>query len=403
MRKEDVSGIIVYVLILAIAVVFGLTVLREHATTVMDDMGGVVVYILYIFGAILSGVLFNSIMFEVAHILGAKAGRYQIVSVNILGLLWFKEEGKTKFKLSSYDGLTGETKILPKKDVKKEPNPSPYLLFGTLFYMVELVAIIIVFTLFGQSGGAIENVAYFLLIMVVLGGMILLYNILPIKLDATTDGYRMRMTTSAANKIAFNELLRVEYAISQGEENVEIATFTEISNFTAELNLNKVYVLLDKKEFEEAEKLIDIIIEGKEKVSEKVYVRARCQKIYINIITKPLEEARKFYEEQVPMAERRDISNDRAMVSIRTYLLMSGLLDGSKSECLYAINNAARCFNNTPKQRRKVEADLFNDAIDKIDQLHPTWKLAEYHIEYEEPEEKKKKKQSESNRSIYFV
>ena len=29
MRKEDVSGIIVYVLILAIAIVFGLTVLRR--------------------------------------------------------------------------------------------------------------------------------------------------------------------------------------------------------------------------------------------------------------------------------------------------------------------------------------------------------------------------------------
>ena len=390
MRKEDVSGIIVYVLILAIAVVFGLTVLREHASASGMET---VVYIIYIFGAILLGVLFNAVLFEVAHILGAKAGRYQIVSVNILGLLWYKEDGKTKFKFSGYDGLTGETRILPKKDAKKEPNPSPYLLFGTLFYMVELTIVIVLFSMFGlegEDGSVIKNIVYFLLIMAVLGGMILLYNILPFKLDAMTDGYRMRMTTNAANKIAFNELLRVEYAISQGEENVEIATFKEISNFTAELNLNKVYVLLDKKQFKEAEELIDIIIEGKEKVSEKVYVRARCQKIYINIITKPLEEARKFYDEQVPMQERRDISNDRSMVSIRTYLLMSGLLDGSKSECLFAINNAGKCFNNTPKQRRKVEADLFNDAIDKIDQLHPTWKLGEYHIEYVEQPEKKK-------------
>ena len=65
MRKEDVSGIIVYVLILAVAVVFGLTVLREHATAVTEDMGGTFVYIIYIFGAILAGVLFNSILFEI--------------------------------------------------------------------------------------------------------------------------------------------------------------------------------------------------------------------------------------------------------------------------------------------------------------------------------------------------
>ena len=390
MRKEDVSGIVVYLLILAIAIVFGITVLREHASNSNMDT---FVYVIYILGAILVGVLFNSIMFEMAHILGAKAGRYQILSVNILGLLWYKEEGKTKFKFGGFDGLTGETKILPKKDVKKEPNPSPYLLFGTLFYLVELTIVIILFTLLNVKTNDIStNIAYFILVVSVIGGMILIYNILPFKLDAMTDGYRMRMTTNAANKIAFNELLRVEYAISQGEENVEIATFSEITNFTAELNLNKVYVLLDKKEFLEAEKLLDIIINGKETVSEKVYVRARAQKIYINIFTKPLEEAKKFYDEQVPMSERRQISNDISLVSIRTYLLMSGLLDGSKSECLFAINNVRKCFNSTPKQRQKTEADLFNEALHRIDEMHPTWKLSEYKIVLEEKPVKEKKK-----------
>ena len=390
MKKEDVSGIIVYLLILAIAVVFGITVLREHASNSNMDT---FIYIIFILGAILTGVLFNSIMFELAHILGAKAGRYEILSVNILGLLWFKEDDKTKFKFSGFDGLTGETKILPKKDVKKEPNPSPYLLFGTLFYLVELIIVIVLFTLFNTKiNDVLTNTGYFLLVVAVIGGMILIYNILPFKLDAMTDGYRMRMTTNPANKIAFNELLRVEYAIAQGQENVEIATFSEITNFTAELNLNKGYMLLDKKEFLEAEKLLDVILAGKATISEKVYVRARAQKIYINIFTKPLEEARKFYDEEVPMAERRQISNDISMVSIRTYLLMSGLLDGSKSECLFAINNVRKCFNSTPKQRRKTEADLFNEALNKVDEIHPTWKLSEYHIVLEEKPENNKKK-----------
>ena len=388
MKKEDVSGIIVYLLILAIAVVFGITVLREHASNSNMDT---IIYILYILGAILVGVLFNSIMFEVAHILGAKAGRYEILSVNILGLCWFKEEDKTKFKFSSFDGLTGETKILPKKDQAKEPNPSPYLLFGTLFYLVELVIVIVLFTLFNVKDNLpLLNTGYFLLIIAVLGGMILIYNILPFRLDAMTDGYRMRMTTNNANKKAFNELLRVEHAIQQGEENVEIATFEEITNFTAELNLNKVYVLLDKKEFSEAEKLLDIILAGKETISDKVYIRARAQKIYINIFTKSLEEAKLFYDKEVPMAERRDISNDISMVSIRTYLLMSGLLDGSKSECLIAIDNVRKCFNQTPKQRQKTEADLFNEALAKVDALHPTWEIGEYKIIFEEKPSKKK-------------
>ena len=387
MRKEDVSGIIVYVLILAIAVVFGITVLREHA---MNSGLDTVIYVIYIFGAILSGVLFNAVMYEMAHIAGAKAGRYDIISVDILGLLWYREEGKTKFKFKGYDGLTGETVILPKKDVKKEPNPTPYLLFGSLFYAVEIIIIVVIFTLY-RNDDLLKNLAYFLLVMGVIGGMILIYNIIPIRLDAMTDGYRMRMTGNAANKKAFNELLRVEYAISQGATDVEIAIFTEITNFTADLNLNKVYMLLEQKKFAEAEELIDIILNGKATISEKVYVRARCQKIYINIMTRPLEEAKEFYEKEVPMVERRDISNDRSMVSVRTYLLMSGLLDGSKSECLYAINNAGKCFGNTPKSRKKTEALLFNAAIDKINELHPSWKLTEYYINYEEKPVKKKK------------
>ena len=388
MKKEDVSGIVVYLLILAIAVVFGLTILREYSS----QWDSVFVYILFIFGAILTGVILNAVIFELAHIAGAKAGRYQILSVNILGLLWYKEGQKSKFKFSGYDGLTGETRIYPKKDAKKEPNPSPYLLFGTLFYAIEIVAAVILFTIQKElKNDILTKVSYFVLVIAVIGGMILIYNILPFKLDATTDGYRMRMTSNKANKIAFNELLRVEEAVRQGETDVEIATFNEITNFTADLNLNKVYMLLDKGEFLEAEKLIDIIISGKSTISEKVYIRARAQKIYINIFTKPLDEAKEYYEKEVPMAERRQLSNDLSMVSVRTYLLMSGLLDNSKSECTIAINNVRRCFNSTPKQRRKTEARLFNEALKKVDEVHPNWKLAEYSIQYEEKPEAKKK------------
>ena len=389
MKKEDVSGLIVYLLIMALAIVFGLNVLRQHSATSGMDFW---IYFLFIAGAILVGVLFNAILFEMAHRLGARVGRYTVLSTNILGLLWYKEEGKLHIKFSSYDGLTGETKILPKQDAKKEPNPAPFLWFGTLFYIVELTGIIIAFAACNQEGNeqVVKNIGYFFLVVAVIGGMILLYNILPLHLDSTTDGYRLTMVTNAANKKAFNELLRVEYAISQGQTDVEIATFTDITNFTADLNLNKVYILLDKREYDEAEKLLDIIISGKSTLSPKVYIRARAQKIYINIFTKPLEEAKEYYDREVPMVERRQLSNDLSMVSVRTYLLMSGLLDNSKSECIIAINNVRRCFNSTPKQRRKTEANLFNEALKKVDEAHPNWKLGEYSIVYEEKPEKKK-------------
>ena len=379
MKKEDISGLIVYLIIIAFAIVFGLTVLQAHNAE--STLNGIW-YVLYIIGAVLVGAVFNAILFELAHVVGAKIGKYEIVSVNILGLCFYKEEGKRKVRFASFDGLTGETKIVPKDGMIEKANPYPYLFFGSLFFVVEAVAVMVVFSIFRHAEElALRDVAYALLTVGAIGLVILIYNILPMHIDSMTDGYRLTMVSNPKNKLAFNELLRVEHEISQGNDNVEIRIFDEITNFTADLNLNKVYALLDKKEYKEAEEILDKIIEAKESVSEKVYIRARAQKIYINLITKGLNEAKDYYEKEVPVAERREISNDVSMASIRAYLLMSGLLDKSRSECIIALNNVYSAFKRTPKNRQHTELVLFNEALQKVVDAHPDWELEGYKLQ----------------------
>lgn len=376
MKKEDALGIIAYLLILGIALAFGLTILREHSLDSGLENG---MYILFVLASIVVGVVFNALFFELAHLLGAKVGRYIVTSFNVLGLCWYKENNKIKFKFSSFDGLTGETKIIPNFKAKKEPNPSPYLLFGTLFFSIEIIFAVLYFSLFKDSKNLVlANSSYFVLTLGVIGAMIYIYNILPFHLDSLTDGYRLTMISNPKNKAAFNELLRVNYEIEQGNPNVEIKTFNEITNFTAELNLNKVYALLEQKNYLEAEKLLDLIIENKEDISEKVLLRARAQKIYINLMDKNLEDAIKYYQNDVPVNERRKISNDISMPSIRAYLLMSGLLDKSKSECLIALNNVYKAYKKVPTNRKKIEINLFNEALQKVIDAHPSWGLNDY-------------------------
>ena len=380
MKKEDISGLIVYLIIIAFAIVFGLTVLQTHQSE--STLSGSFLYVVYIIGAVLAGTILNAILFEIAHVIGAKIGKYEILSVNILGLCFYKEEGKRKVRFASFDGLTGETKIVPKDGMVEKANPYPYLLFGSIFFLVEAVAIMIVFSFFRTAEDlGLRDVAYALLTIGAIGLVILIYNILPMHIDSMTDGYRLTMVSNPKNKLAFNELLRVEYEISQGNDNVEIRIFDEITNFTADLNLNKVYALLDKKEYKEAEEILDKIIEAKENVSEKVYIRARAQKIYINLITKSLDEAKDYYEKEVPVAERREISNDVSMASIRAYLLMSGLLDKSRSECIIALNNVYSAFKHTPKNRQHTELVLFNEALQKVVDAHPDWELEGYKLQ----------------------
>ena len=382
MKKEDVIGLIIYLIIIALAVVFGLTVLQAHNPDSSFQGFG---YVAFVAISVIGGVILNAIMFELAHMLGAKVGKYLILSVNILGFSFVRDqENKFKFRFASFDGLTGETKIVPKKGFEDKANPTPYLLFGSLFFVVEAIIVMVLFTLFKDSKtAALTDVAYGALTVGAIGLVILFYNIVPLKIDSMTDGYRLTMVSNPKNKAAFNELLRVEYELQQGNK-VEVKLFDEITNFTADLNLNKVYTLLDEKNYDEAEEILDKIINAKQGIDAKVYIRARAQKIYINLINKGLDEAKAYYDKEVPVSERREISNDISMQSIRAYLLMSGLLDKSRSECVIALNNVYKAFKKTPKNRQATELALFNEALDKVIAAHPDWELDGYKLQVAE-------------------
>ena len=381
MKKEDVIGLIIYLIIIALAIVFGITVLQAHNP---DSSFQGFSYVGFVAICVILGVVLNAIMYELAHILGAKVGKYLILSVNVLGFTFYREQDKFKFRFSSFDGLTGETKIVPKKGFEDKANPTPYLLFGSLFFVLEAVIVMVLFTLFKDSKtAALTDVAYGALTVGAIGLVILFYNIVPLRIDSMTDGYRLTMVSNSKNKAAFNELLRVEYEMQQGNK-VEVKLFDEITNFTADLNLNKVYALLDEKKYDEAEQILDKIIAAKEGIDVKVYIRARAQKIYINLMNKDLEAAKAYYDKEVPVSERREISNDVSMQSIRAYLLMSGLLDKSRSECIIALNNVYKAFKKTPKNRQATELTLFNEALDKVVAAHPDWELDGYKLQIAE-------------------
>jgi len=391
MKKEDVTGIIVYLFLIVAAVIFGLTVLQNYMPK--SGFPGWV-FALFVLGAIAAGLLINAILFELAHLLGAKIGRYIVTSINVLGFCWIRnEDGKYKFKFKSFEGLTGETKIIPSEN-EKQPNPRPYLLFGVLFYAIELAIAIILFvvmqSLTNNTLNAPKiylNVAYFVIILAFIGALMLIYNIIPLQMDPLNDGYKLVLTNNPKNREAYNELLRVEHEISLGHQDVEIKTFNDITNFTADLNLNKVYTLLNKNEFEEARVLLDQIVNAKNDISIKVYRRALAQLIYINVFTKELDEARALYDKEIPVNIRSEIHEDNSMVCLRASLLVEGLFDDSKSECLLVLQHVMKAYKHTQKLRKAIEVKLFNEAIKKVSLKHPKWEFEKYLLE--ETEDKK--------------
>ena len=381
MKKEEISGLIVYVLLLALALIFALLVVREYYTKSGMEVGE---YILFIFLSFFIGIVFNAALFELAHAIGAKLGRYNIISLNILGFTFYREAGKLKFKFSSFDGLTGETKILPKEGTKKKPNPRPYLLFGTLLYAIEIISVIFVYSFLtgGDNSQLLKNFGFGLLVIGVVGGGMLLYNIIPFHLDSMTDGYRLILLSNKKNRDAFNDLLVIQNSADDEKVKKTIEQSSDLETtiaFSADIKVNQIYNFLEKEDFVEAEKVLDEIITNPDKkTSQKTYLEAKSQKIYIVIMTKPLEEALEYYEKEVSLSERRAISEEKNFVSTRAYILMSALLDKSRSECFLALKGVYKAYKKLPVVRQKVEIHLYNLAINKIDEAHPNWGVKEY-------------------------
>lgn len=381
MKKQDVAGIIVYLVILGLAAVFGLVVVRQFAEKTNMETG---MFILFIGGAILAGVLFNSIIYELAHMLGAKIGGYKITSVSILGLTFLKENDKRKVRFASFDGLTGETKIVPKDKRKKPANPIPYLIMGTVFYALEVVAVVLLYSVFTREGAPTvqNNMAYFLIVVMAVGGVIVFYNIIPFQLDSMTDGYRLRLVSGKKNREAFNRMLLGDTSTGEAEDGEE----ETVTSFSGDLKLNQVYVCLNEDKYEEAESLVDSILEASKtdkKMSHKIIFEARANKIFLVFVNNDLEAAKEYFDANLSLQDRKQLSEESGLPFLRAYVLVSALLDRSHSECLRSLDKVYKAYKRTAPERRELESKLFNKALEIVNEKHSDWNVMEYKINVE--------------------
>lgn len=377
MRKEDIASAIIYLIMIAIALVVGFTAISDAFTNLYSTFNSTFNSFAFAIVVIIIGLLFNMIMLEVFHVLGGKMGKYDIVSVNVVGLCIYKESGKWKFGFKDFDGLTGETKLSPKS---KDSNLKPFVWLPLFMYILELIGCITLYTL-GTSMKETDRfsplcwLAVAALLWVVISSMMALYNFVPVKLDSMTDGYRLMLLTKKVNAEAFNEVMRIENLQREGKPVDSIRVFDEITDYTASVNLYSVYEHLAKGEFEDAEKLIDAILEQKDKVSSITSNRLLAQKLYIKILTLSKEEAQKYYDSDVDDTVRRFISNDLSMESLRAYVLIAGMLDESIGEVQYANGRKSKALKRSLPARASIEDKLYEDALNLVKKSHPDWDL----------------------------
>ena len=366
MRKEEIRGLIVYIILILAAVIVGFTVIRDslvnYGPNKMSSFGFIIIVLLVAY-------LVNAFGLELLHVLGAIAGGYRITSVNILMLCLYKTEDKWKFGLRDFNGICGETKIAPKKE---KVNINSFMSFPLFGYAIELAACVVLISIANENSPSawLRSAA---IIFILISSMIAFYNLVPFKLDAMTDGYRIRLFTKEVNLKAYNQILVLKEEQRLGKNVENIPVFDEITEFTAEINMLAMYQFLEQEKYKEAESIIDKLLENKKVLNINDYNRLIAQKIYLAVLTSPIEEAKKLYDEICPIEIRRFIANDNSMPSIRAYVLIAGMIEGSESEVKFAQSKVEKEKKRALASQVKTEEKLLQKALDYVYENHPKW------------------------------
>lgn len=387
MKKEDVISYIVYALILIAAILTVVFAINPLLSGEDAYLNGLPVFsyspVVYSIITIVISIIFGSILVEVGHVLGAKIGKYKIISVNILYFNFYKTknaQGKDtfKFRFKSFDGLTGETIVMPVtgKDGKYISKP------GAMIYLPNLLLALFTALSFLGYALSIRDTLVFAplsLYLVLVFGIMLFYNIIPTKLDSITDGYQMKICSKKSNIPAFNESLRIRSCNILGIDPGETIVFDEVTDYTFEINLVEVYKLLAKNDYASAYKILDKMYKLRESLNASNKAKLIGQMIYILLINPNnlanVELAKKIYYSEITSEEKRDVSNASYIETIRAYILISGILELSETEVQYATSRANSAYRKVESGRKDIEKVLYQNALKLVKEKHPKWEL----------------------------
>ncbi|MEN9819490.1 MAG: hypothetical protein RL379_268 [Bacillota bacterium] len=366
MKKEEFLTLIVYGVMIAIAIFVGVNIIAPAFVTL--GINGISQYgyaIVTIFGAF----IINVISLEVGHILGALAGGYAINTVNFLGLAFVRTKEGFKIRFQAYEGLTGETTVTPRA---KKIRPRLFLWGGLIVYFIEiLLCLVIAYGFFNE----LQWGRYASIIIIAVGGMLMIYNFMPFKLDTVTDGYRLATLTTTQGNAAYVELQRIEKAYKEGKDPQPFQVGKDLNNLTIQIYFHKIYQALVDEDYQTAEKDLKLVSTSPrlgETLQQKIFI---IQTFIYFMKAKPT--AAKTYYYKLDSKQRKYLSNDTNMITLSTYLYVAGMIEESFSEASYTFERQHISIKKIHESGRKAaESILFNRVLKLVKKKNSSWRFS---------------------------
>jgi len=366
MKKEELTTLAVYAVMIAIAIFVGVNIIAPAflrlGITGISQYGYAIVTI---FGAF----IINVVALELGHVLGALLGGYAINTVNILGLGFVRSKEGFRIKLQPYEGLTGETTVTPKA---KKIKPRLFLWGGLFVYLIEIIlALVVAYGLFNE----LQWGRYASIVVVAVGGMLMIYNFMPFKLDTVTDGYRLATLTTTQGNAAYVELQRIEKAYKEGKDPQPFQVGKDLNNLTIQIYFHKIYQALVDEDYARAAKDLKLVLTSPrlgETLQQKIFV---LQTFIYFMEAKPKTASTYYYK--LDSKQRKYLSHDANMITLTTYLFVSGLIEESYSEASYTFERQHVAIKKIHESGRKAaESILFNRVLKLVKKKNPTWRFS---------------------------
>lgn len=371
MKKESIISTVFLLIVLGVAIVMGLTVVSD-AFTRLYELDEKLSPILFTLVVLILGFVVNIVLMELAHVIGAKVGKCKVVSMNCYYLCLKKTKTGWKLGFADFDGLTGETKII--KTERSKLNA--YVWMPIVFYAAELAGCIVLYSAGQNAEGQspLKWLAIAALLWIILSSILFVYDFIPFKLDTSNDGYRLSLLTKPENAKALINYMDYQGHLSCEDGQAKLEFNETFTDFTVENNLVVVETALLVRDYKSAGEMIHKMSSPDLKIDSYLKKRIVAQNMFIAIMTKPLEEVKKYYDESVGDNDRKFISNDVSIEALRAYSLIAGLIDDSQFEVQYALSKKEKAIKKCPPNIWEDEKKLFEEVVSKIQQKHPEWK-----------------------------
>lgn len=372
MKKNDFAAVIAYLLMIGAGILMGFMVIKpildEYSAMISTTLNPTLLVILSLVG----GIILDSVLLELGHFLGAKAGKYEILSFVILGFGMKKTKEKKKVGFHSFEGLVGETTVRP-----LDANTSSlglYIFFPVLILIAEVITFTILASVGNKSNGSLAWLSVMSYTMLAVTIMIYIYDLFPAHIDSENDGHLLTLLTKPANKVAYNHILERKYCEKFGLEIPAPVIYHDVTEFTAQMNIVQVVNLLVEGKSAEADAILAIHLDSEARIPASVHNQAMCYRLALLLERRDKAAGKKYYAELTD-AERRYIAELPNSPAMRCYALISAYIEDSENECNYALGRVERLLKACPPEILEGEKTLVDSEVKLIRSDRISWEV----------------------------